>query len=146
VARPVRIFLVEDHPPDVFLVQKALRENQVDFQLTRFDDGEQVLRALQKQEQGAAERPDLIILDLNVPKIDGMDILRTIRQDPALAEVPIAILTSSRSAQDRVNAMALGADRFITKPADLRSFVGIVGGSIKELLNVPGPRSSAQPA
>lgn len=129
----------------MFLVQKALRDNQVEFQLTRFDDGEQVLRALQKQEPGA-EPPDLIILDLNVPKIDGMDILRTIRKDPALADVPIAILTSSRSAQDRVDAMALGADRFITKPADLRSFVGIVGGSIKELLNQPGPRSSAQPA
>jgi DNA-binding NarL/FixJ family response regulator len=68
---PVRIFIVEDHAPDVYLVQKALRENQVEFQLTRFDDGEQVLRALQKPESGALEVPDLIILDLNVPKIDG---------------------------------------------------------------------------
>jgi DNA-binding response OmpR family regulator len=146
LASPVRIFIVEDHAPDVFLVQKALRDNQVEFQLTRFDDGEQVLRALQKQGPGAVELPDLIILDLNVPKIDGMDILRTIRKDPTLADVPIAVLTSSRSAQDRVNAMELGADRFITKPSDLRSFVGIVGGSIKELLNLPGSRSSAQPA
>lgn len=130
--RQIRIVLVEDHAPDVFLVQKALRDNQVEFQMTRFEDGEQVLRELPKW--GSAEMPDLIILDLNVPKVDGMDILRAIRRDPALSDVPIAILTSSRTRQDKMDALASGADRFITKPVNLQSFVGVVGGSIKELI------------
>lgn len=140
---PVRIFMVEDHGPDVFLVRKALRDNQVEFHLTRFEDGEQAVNALLK----LVELPDLFILDLNVPKIDGLELLRRIRNDPAMAAVPIAVLTSSRTAQDKLEALALGANRFITKPTDLPSFVRIVGGSIKELLNLPeGPRSSAQHA
>jgi DNA-binding response OmpR family regulator len=146
LTRPVRIFMLEDHTPDVFLVQKALRENQVRFQLNRFEDGERAMQALQSRGAGALETPDLFILDLNVPKVDGMDVLRAIRKDPAMAEVPIAVLTSSRALQDKVEAMALGANRFITKPADLQSFVRIVGGSIRELLDRPGSRSNAQHA
>jgi chemotaxis family two-component system response regulator Rcp1 len=146
VTKPVRILIVEDHAPDVFLVQKALRENQVEFELTRFEDGEQALRALQNRGSTPLEIPDLVILDLNLPKIDGMEILRAIRKDPKLAKVPIAVLTSSGALQDKVDAMALGADRFITKPVNLESFVRTVGGSIKELLYAQGPRSSAQHA
>src|ERR1022692_3976934 len=129
--KPVRIFIVEDHTPDVYLVEKALRENMVTFELTRFEDGEQALEDFRQWNHDTA--PDLIILDLNVPKIDGMDILRAIRNDPSGIRVPIAILTSSRAQQDKIDAMALGADRFITKPLNLRSFVGIVGSSLKEL-------------
>jgi len=132
--RPVRITLVEDHAPDVFLVQKALRDNQVDFQLTRFEDGEQALRELRRRDPGAPEIPDVLILDLNVPKIDGIGMLRAIRKDPALAKIPIAILTSSRAPQDKVDAISSGADRFITKPVDLQSFVRIVGGNIRALI------------
>jgi chemotaxis family two-component system response regulator Rcp1 len=140
---PARIFMVEDHAPDVFLLRKALRENDVDFHLTRFENGEQAVQALLR----LVEVPDLFILDLNVPKIDGLDLLRVIRKDPSMAEVPIAILTSSRTAQDKTEALALGATCFITKPADLPSFVKIVGGSIKDLLNQPeGPQSNAQHA
>ena len=127
---PVRILVVEDSAPDVFLLQKALRENQVEFELTRFEDGEQALRALQ-----TLEMPELIILDLNVPKINGMDLLRAIRKEPGMAKVPIAVLTSSGALQDKVDAIASGADRFITKPVSLQSFVRTVGGSIKELID-----------
>jgi two-component system, chemotaxis family, response regulator Rcp1 len=135
VTKPFRILIVEDHSPDVFLVQKALRENHVTFELTRFEDGEQAMLAIQKRGPVTLGMPDLIILDLNLPKIDGMEILREIRKDPSMAKVPIAILTSSGALQDKVEAIASGANRFITKPVDLRSFVGTVGGSIRELLD-----------
>jgi DNA-binding response OmpR family regulator len=135
VTKPARIFIVEDYAPDVFLFQKALQENHVEFELTRFEDGEQALQALQKRGPGALEIPDLIILDLNVPKIDGMDVLRAIRKEPTMAKVPVAILTSSGALQDKVEAIASGADRFITKPVELRSFVVTVGRSIKELID-----------
>jgi DNA-binding response OmpR family regulator len=85
-----------------------------------------------------------VILDLNVPKIDGMEVLRAIRSDPSGTKIPIAILTSSRSLRDKVDAMALGADRFITKPFDLHSFVGIVGASIKELIAEKKARATSQ--
>ena len=135
MTRPVRILIVEDYAPDVFLFQKALHENHVEFELTRFEDGEQAMQALQKRAPDALEIPDLIVLDLNVPKIDGMDVLRAIRKDPTMAKVPIAILTSSGALQDKVEAIASGADRFITKPVDLRSFVVTVGRSVKELID-----------
>jgi two-component system, chemotaxis family, response regulator Rcp1 len=141
VTRPVQILIVEDHAPDVFLVQKALRENQVTFELTRFEDGEQAMLAIQKRGPVTLGTPDLIILDLNLPKVDGMEILRAIRKDPTMNKVPIAILTSSGTLQDKVEAIASGADRFITKPVDLRSFVGTVGRSIKELID-QGPSMS----
>lgn len=135
MTKPVRILIVEDYAPDVFLFQKALQENHVEFELTRFEDGERAMQALQKRGPDALEIPDLIILDLNVPKIDGMDILRAIRKDPTMVKVPIAILTSSGALQDKVEAIASGADRFITKPVELRSFVVTVGRSVKELLD-----------
>jgi DNA-binding response OmpR family regulator len=134
VTKPIKILIVEDHAPDVFLVQKALRENQVTFELTRFEDGEQAMLAIQKRGPVTLGTPDLIILDLNLPKVDGMEILRALRNDPDMAKVPIAILTSSGTLQDKVDAIASGADRFITKPVDLRSFVGTVGRSIRELI------------
>jgi chemotaxis family two-component system response regulator Rcp1 len=135
VTRPVQILIVEDHAPDVFLLQKALRENQVVFELTRFEDGEQAMLAIQKRGPVTLGTPDLIILDLNLPKVDGMEILREIRKDPSMAKIPIAILTSSGALQDKVDAIASGADRFITKPVDLRAFVGTVGRSIRELID-----------
>ena len=130
----VRIILIEDHAPDVYLLQAALRKSQVEFDLIRFEDGELALLALRKQGPDALELPDLVILDLNVPRIDGMDVLRAIRKDPAMAKVPVAILTSSPAPKDKMDAMEAGADRFITKPGDLKSFVAIVGGSIKGLI------------
>jgi two-component system, chemotaxis family, response regulator Rcp1 len=140
--KPVRIFIVEDHEPDVYLVQKALRANQVEFVMTRFEDGQQALEEIWKQGPPPFEIPDLVILDLNVPKIDGMEILRAIRKDPNMAKVPIAVLTSSGALHDKVEAIASGADSFITKPVDLKSFVGTVGGSIKDLIDKG--RSTAQ--
>jgi len=142
MTKPVRILIVEDHAPDVYLVQRALRANQVEFEMTRFEDGQQAFEEIWKQGPPPFEIPDLVILDLNVPKIDGMEILRAMRKDPNMAKVPIAILTSSGALQDKVEAMASGADRFITKPVDLKSFVGTVGGSIKDLIDKG--RSSAQ--
>jgi two-component system, chemotaxis family, response regulator Rcp1 len=144
--RQVRIVLVEDHAPDVFLVQKALRDNNLDFQLTRYEDGEEALRELSKRGPDALEIPDVVILDLNVPKIDGMGILRAIRTNPVLGRVPIAVLTSSRAANDRLDAIASGADLFITKPIDLQSFVRIVGGNIKELIEERSHRSGTNGA
>jgi DNA-binding response OmpR family regulator len=135
VTKPVRILIIEDHTPDVFLLQKALRESQVEFVMTRFEDGQQALEAIWKPGPPPFETPDLVILDLNLPKMDGMEILRAIRQEPSMAKVPIAVLTSSGALRDKVDAIAQGADRFITKPVDLESFLGTVGRSLKELID-----------
>ena len=143
MTEPVRILIVEDHTPDVFLIQRALRQSQVEFELIRFEDGEQAMQAIRKPGLALLRIPDLVILDLNLPKVDGLEILRAIRKEPSLARVPVAVLTSSGALQDKVAAIASGANRFITKPVDLQSFVGTVGRSIKELLD---DRLSMSPA
>ena len=122
-----RVLVVDDEPAVRRALERALHLEHHDVSLA--EDGEQALREL-----GKVEMPDVVILDLNVPKIDGLGMLRAIRKDPTLAGVPIAILTSSRAPQDRMDAISSGADRFITKPVDLQSFVRIVGGGIRELI------------
>ncbi len=127
-----RILIIEDHAPDVYLVKEALRESGVSFELTQVNDGNAARIYLVEQTSGGI--PDLIFLDLNLPKANGMELLRMIRSWPHLAHVPVAVLTSSNSPQDRENAYRLGANLFITKPAGLPEFLSAVGGAAKTLL------------
>ena len=134
--RRVRIWLIEDHMPDVFLIEKSLQQYSVECDLTRYADGEQVLMALQLASLEPESLPDLVVLDLNLPKVGGMDVLRLTRQDQFLKKVRVIVLTSSEAPHDRAQATELGADRFITKPAELHAYLAAVGETVRELLGM----------
>jgi len=127
-----RVLIVEDHAPDVYLVKEALRKSGVAFELTHVNDGNAARIYLIDVTSGGA--PDLIFLDLNLPKADGLELLRMIRTWPHLAKVPVAVLTSSSSPEDKERAYQLGANLFITKPAGLAEFLATIGGAATELL------------
>ncbi len=128
----VRIVLVEDNPADVYLVKRALREKKIEFVMTCFEDGEKALKALSGH---GSEAPDIILLDLNLPKTDGVKVLETIRALPELADVPVAILTSSESPSDMERTSVLGAARYIKKPSTLDDFMREVGQGVESMLN-----------
>lgn len=125
----MRILLVEDNPADAYLVEEALRTHGIDFEIRWLRDGEQALAMIAA---GDFELPDLVLLDLNLPRVDGKEVLTLIRQTPELAGTPVAIMTSSDSPQDRKEMAELGASCYITKPPTLDQFLQ-VGGMIKAL-------------
>ena len=115
---------IEDDDAIYLLLQFAFQEIANDFELMRALDGQQALSRLQKlHPYENASRPDLIILDLNLPKIDGCEVLEAITKNELLNNIPVVIFTSSRLASDRVKCLALGAKDFISKPNDFDSFV-----------------------
>lgn len=131
---PLRVVVIEDNPADVFLIREALREQGLECVLSIAEDGQEAMALVRQEGRDVSTiRPDLIILDLNLPKYSGKEILQSIRQSPALAQVPVAILTSSDSSKDRFEVIALGANRYIRKPLDLEGFLQI-GVVLKELL------------
>jgi len=127
-----RIFLVEDNPGDVYLLEKALQNHQIAYELTRYEDGEEAIRAFSKEDCPA---PDLILLDLKLPRREGFDVLRAVRTKPVLVGVPVGILTSSDAAQDRHRVALIGAERYIHKPPTLAEFMDEVGKAIEEMLS-----------
>lgn len=134
VERPARIVVVEDNGPDVFLLQRALNQQDLRFELTHLEDGGKALAFIHREGVYAdAADPDLILVDLNLPKYDGEDILREIRDAKHLAGVPVCAWSSSQSRRDRALLTELGVARFITKPSGLDQFMEI-GKIIKELL------------
>lgn len=124
----------------MYLIRHALTTAGLAFELTVFEDGAEALRFVQA-ETGTATRPlpDLIVLDLNLPKRTGTDILAAIREHPHLTRVPVAILTSSASPADRAQTLRLKADRYFQKPLDLDDFLKI-GTNIRELLLATGQK------
>jgi CheY-like chemotaxis protein len=136
-SRP-RITLIEDNAADVFLIKKALQAKNIDCDVTHFEAGDQALAALMLNN---ADLPDLILLDLNLPRTDGLDILRAIRTRPRLANIPVAIMTSSEASSDKHRASALGAVRYIMKPPELEDFLTQVGDAISDLLFAKSDRT-----
>jgi CheY-like chemotaxis protein len=130
-----RIVLAEDSGPDVILVKETLRSAGIEAELTVFPDGEECLRHLTASE----EPPDAIIVDLNLRRVDGFELLRVVRGDRRYDGVPVVVLTSSRAAEDRRRSLELGANAFITKPSKLDDFQEKVGSEIRRLLRSPGP-------
>ena len=127
------IVLIEDNDDDVFLVMETLRIHDLACELTRMDDGQAAVGAL-----GPGSKlppPDLILLDLNLPRRDGREVLRAVRQNPLLDGTPVAVLTSSLASRDREESIELGADRYVTKPTDWQSFHEAVSATIAELLS-----------
>jgi len=130
----VRIFLAEDNPADVYLIERALKEHNVAFQLEVAENGKQALSFLKRLDGVLTERrPSLIVLDLNLPQHDGAEILQRIRQTRSLESVPVVVLTSSDSPRDQLTALESGASRYIRKPSNLHDFMAI-GAALKDLL------------
>ena len=129
--RPMQIVLVEDNDGDVFLVRRALNRNAVPYELRLARNGEDALQIV--AENGEGQRPDIFILDLNLPRFSGGEVLTRIRANPAFDATPVMVLTSSDSVRDRVRALELGADRYFCKPTDLSAFMGL-GRIIEEIV------------
>jgi CheY-like chemotaxis protein len=130
----VSILLVEDSDGDVFLVRRALEKHGLRHDLIVARNGEEALRLLDRAEKGpAADVPQMILLDLNLPKVGGRQILSHIRRTQALAGTPVIVLTSSDSVADRDAALALGANVYFRKSTDLQSFMEL-GQVVKQLL------------
>jgi CheY-like chemotaxis protein len=128
------ILLAEDNPADVYLIQEALREHGVEYTMRVASDGREVLSILSpEQAHVAAQSLGLIILDLNLPRHDGIEILERLRKTAALSHVPVVVLTSSDSPRDRLIANQLGATCYLRKPSGLEQFLSL-GATFKELL------------
>jgi CheY-like chemotaxis protein len=126
-AVPIDILLVEDNPGDVVLTQEALEEGKVLNNLYVASDGVEALNFLRKKGRHKnAVRPDLILLDLNLPKKDGREVLEEIKADPDLKRIPVVVLTTSQAEPDILRAYDLHANCYITKPVDLNQFIAIV--------------------
>ena len=125
--RLVEILLVEDNPGDVRLTQEAFKEAKILNHLSVVGDGVDAMAFL-RREGGYADvvRPDIVLLDLNLPRRSGRDVLEEIKGDPALRNIPIVVLTTSRAEQDVLNAYEHHANCYITKPVGLEQFVDIV--------------------
>jgi CheY-like chemotaxis protein len=131
--RKVRIVVIEDNAPDVMLIRECLAETSVPFEIVHFEDGEQALDRL-RTNLAEGVLPDMIILDLNMPKVNGMEVLKTIKRERVLASVPVMVLTSSAAPEEREQAEMNGADRFLRKPFDLYEFLEQVGGTVRDLI------------
>ena len=125
--RPIQILLVEDNAADVRLTIEALHEGKVRNSLAVARDGAEAMRMLRREgEFASAVRPDLILLDLNLPRKDGREVLAEIKADDELKRIPVVVLTTSSAEVDILNSYSLHANCYITKPVDLEQFVHVV--------------------
>ncbi len=125
--RPVEILLVEDNPGDVRLTRETLKDSKVLNHMSVVDDGVEAMAFLRREGKYVkATRPDLILLDLNLPKKDGREVLAEIKADEQLRRIPVVVLTTSSAEQDILKMYDLHANCYITKPVDLNQFSAIV--------------------
>ncbi len=126
-AVPFEVLLVEDSPGDVRLTKEAFKDAKVHINLHVAPDGAEAMAYLERQgEHSNAPRPDLILLDLNLPKKDGREVLEEIKRDPALKSIPVVVLTTSGSEEDILRSYRLHANCYITKPVGLDGFLKVV--------------------
>lgn len=126
-SRPVEILLVEDNPGDMRLTQEALKEGKVYNNLHWAKDGVEALEFLRREgARATAPRPDIILLDLNLPKKDGREVLDVIKRDDHLKHIPVVVLTTSKAEEDVVRSYELHANCYVTKPVDLDKFIAVV--------------------
>jgi chemotaxis family two-component system response regulator Rcp1 len=127
MGRPVEILLVEDNAGDVRLAREGLRECKLLNNLHVAEDGVRALAFLRRQgEHAKAPRPDLIMLDLNLPRKDGREVLREIKEDDELKRIPVVILTTSKAEEDIVKSYSLHANCYVTKPLAIEQFITVV--------------------
>jgi two-component system, chemotaxis family, response regulator Rcp1 len=127
IVNPFHILLVEDNPGDVRLTQEALKTSKLQVELSVARDGVEVLAFLRKEGKFAnATMPDLILLDLNLPRKSGLEVLAEIKEDEELRKIPVVILTTSESEEDILRSYNLHANCYVTKPVDMNQFLKIV--------------------
>jgi len=126
-ATPIEVLLVEDSPGDVRLTQEAFKDAKVHINLNVASDGAEAMEFLNREGKHAhAPRPDLILLDLNLPKKDGREVLEEVKESPTLMSIPVVILTTSASDTDILRSYRLHANCYITKPVSLDAFLEVV--------------------
>lgn len=126
--QPLEILLVEDNPADVRLTTEAFRDSGVRHRLSAVSDGVEAMAFLRREGRfEVAPRPDLVLLDLNLPRKDGREVLAEIKDDPALRRIPVVVLTTSQAERDLSRAYDLHANCYLTKPLDFDRFIAVVG-------------------
>ena len=124
--QPINILLAEDNPGDVFIIRSVLAESPVPYNFHHVMNGEEVLKFLHQEKESSDLRPDLILLDLNLPLKHGFEVLEEIKSTPELKMIPVIILTSSRAEQDIFKSYSLAASCYLNKPVDFDQFVNIL--------------------
>ena len=123
----IQILLVEDDPGDVLMTREAFEDNKVANTLHVVSDGAEALEFLRKEGQyGDAPTPDLVLLDLNLPRVDGRQVLAAVKADEELRQIPIVVLTTSEAEEDVLRSYALHANAYVTKPVDFERFIEVV--------------------
>ncbi|GAA0407149.1 two-component system response regulator [Acrocarpospora corrugata] len=125
--RWIDVLLVEDDPGDVLLTQEAFEHNKVRNKLHVVNDGEQALAFLRREGNYTdVPRPDLVLLDLNLPRKDGREVLEEIKDDPELRSIPVVVLTTSEAEEDILRSYRLHANAYVSKPVDFEQFIRVV--------------------
>jgi two-component system, chemotaxis family, response regulator Rcp1 len=136
-AREIEILLIEDSPGDVRLTQEALKDAKIPVNLQVARDGIEALSFLKKEgEYAESPRPDLILLDLNLPRRDGREVLREIKESPTLKSIPVVVLTTSASDEDILQSYMLHANCYINKPVNLAGFLKVIKTTVTFWLSV----------
>lgn len=124
--RLAKVFIVEDNPDDIFLMNMIMRRQRVSIEFSYFRDGEEFVNYMVNKAKALdGERPDLVLLDLNLPRIDGCDVLKFIKQDEELQTIPVVMLSGSSSPSDMEKVRRLGASAYLIKPLDLESLKAV---------------------
>jgi two-component system, chemotaxis family, response regulator Rcp1 len=149
-SRPVEILLVEDNPGDARLTREALKEGKIRNTLHHALDGVEAMAFLRREgAHSDAPAPDIVLLDLNLPRKDGRQVLSEMKQDPRLRSIPVVVLTTSEAEQDIVRTYELHANCYITKPVDLEKFIEIIRAiedfwlAVVRLPSAPGAASGS---
>ena len=123
----IDVLLVDDDPGDTLMIREAFADNKVRNELVCVSDGVEAMRYLRREgEYASALRPDLILLDLNLPRKDGREVLAEIKGDPALSTIPVVVLTTSHAEEDVLRSYQLHANAYVTKPVDFERFIEVV--------------------
>lgn len=124
---PIEVLLVEDDPGDILMTKEAFAEHKLRNNLNVVADGSEALEYLRREGQYAdAPRPDLVLLDLNLPRLDGREVLEEIKKDESLCQIPVVVLTTSQADEDVLRSYRLHANAYVTKPVDFDRFIAVV--------------------
>jgi CheY-like chemotaxis protein len=125
--RQIEVLLVEDDPGDVLMTKEAFEDYKLSNQLHVVNDGAEAMEFLRRRGDHAdAPRPDLVLLDLNLPRMDGREVLQAIKSDPELSSIPVVVLTTSEAEEDVLRSYSLHANAYVTKPVDFERFIQVV--------------------
>jgi two-component system, chemotaxis family, response regulator Rcp1 len=134
--RPLRVLVVEDNPADVELLRMAMDHAGVAYEMTQISDGAEALLQVRQMAAGNSSLPDVIVMDLNLPKYDGLEVLEEVRSHVKLSDIPVTILTSSSSRRERLPVQMFRRVCYLTKPLDLDQYLNI-GSRIRDFLAEP---------